>query len=185
MNYNKIFYLVLILLGTSIFISCRKGDEDPFISFRSRDARITAEWKLIKFESVRTTSNTSGSSQVTTSNYNGSFITSSIENSEPRAYTLVLNIKTDGTCQVDEDGANKSSSAGRWFWLNTAQRKTDISINSFGDYTNVFDGGTYEVLGLRNSELTLKSYYKRSYNSGSSNGSNNEEYKATYTFEKK
>jgi hypothetical protein len=36
-------FAILLLLGT-IFYSCKKGPEDPGISFRSRKARITGEW---------------------------------------------------------------------------------------------------------------------------------------------
>lgn len=41
--------LTLILLGTSLlFTSCRKGEDDPFLSFRSRNARLSGKWELVE-----------------------------------------------------------------------------------------------------------------------------------------
>ncbi len=37
--------LIVIIIGF-ILPSCKKGDDDPLISFRSRKARLTGEWKL-------------------------------------------------------------------------------------------------------------------------------------------
>lgn len=38
--------VILLLFVSSIFSSCKKGEEDPFLSFRSRDARIVGSWQL-------------------------------------------------------------------------------------------------------------------------------------------
>ncbi len=38
--------VVVIILFLFSFLSCRKGEEDPFISLRSRDKRIVGEWHL-------------------------------------------------------------------------------------------------------------------------------------------
>lgn len=47
----KQFYRLTTLLFfiTALFISaCKKGDDDPLISFRSRKTRLTGEWQLVK-----------------------------------------------------------------------------------------------------------------------------------------
>ena len=41
--FKSIFIVVIIVIT---LISCRKGEEDPFFSFRSRKARITGYWRL-------------------------------------------------------------------------------------------------------------------------------------------
>ena len=54
--------LLIIALGVVIisplFQSCKKGEEDPFISLRSRDKRITGTWKLNKIEKTTITTTT-------------------------------------------------------------------------------------------------------------------------------
>ncbi|NCU04750.1 MAG: hypothetical protein GXC73_12260 [Chitinophagaceae bacterium] len=40
-------YLLLFVLISSTFLSCfKKGEDDPFISFRSRKARVEGRWKV-------------------------------------------------------------------------------------------------------------------------------------------
>lgn len=38
--------IVLVLASFLLAPSCRKGEDDPFLSLRSRKARLTGEWKL-------------------------------------------------------------------------------------------------------------------------------------------
>jgi hypothetical protein len=53
----KILKLLLFIVMISITIlSCRKGEGDPFLSLRTRKARITGEWKL-KSGSITTKEN--------------------------------------------------------------------------------------------------------------------------------
>ncbi|HOU97507.1 MAG TPA: hypothetical protein PLP65_01545 [Bacteroidales bacterium] len=40
--------LLAILTIGLIFNSCRKGEDDPFVSFRSRDQRLIGKWKLVE-----------------------------------------------------------------------------------------------------------------------------------------
>ena len=39
---------LLAMLAFGLLFSCKKGENDPFISLRSRKARIVGEWKLQK-----------------------------------------------------------------------------------------------------------------------------------------
>lgn len=42
-----IFVLTLAVLASTVFTTgCRKGENDPFISFRSRKARLTGDWTV-------------------------------------------------------------------------------------------------------------------------------------------
>ena len=45
----KIFLLSVVLIATAIFInSCKKGEDDPWLSLRSRDNRVIGKWKLVE-----------------------------------------------------------------------------------------------------------------------------------------
>ncbi|MCB0805142.1 MAG: hypothetical protein KDC05_05035 [Bacteroidales bacterium] len=53
---NKIIQFgMVILIFTIIFSGCKKGEDDPFFSFRSRNARIVGEWII---NTMSSTSNT-------------------------------------------------------------------------------------------------------------------------------
>jgi hypothetical protein len=46
---KKVFLVMLAaLIVIPAFQSCKKGENDPAISFRSRDARLIGNWKLVK-----------------------------------------------------------------------------------------------------------------------------------------
>ena len=41
---NKVW--ILLIVGVTLFSGCRKGEEDPFISFQSRKARLSGDWTV-------------------------------------------------------------------------------------------------------------------------------------------
>ena len=43
--------LVLLLSSILVFDGCKRGDDDPFFSFRSRKARVTGDWSFETFDS--------------------------------------------------------------------------------------------------------------------------------------
>jgi len=49
---NFKIYLVVAMIGLTAltFTSCKKGEDDPGLSFRSRKARFTNTWVLTKYE---------------------------------------------------------------------------------------------------------------------------------------
>ena len=47
-NLILIKMLATLLLSVLFFTECRKGEEDPFISLRSRNNRISGKWKLVE-----------------------------------------------------------------------------------------------------------------------------------------
>lgn len=52
----RIIFGFLIISSLSVLFGCRKGEDDPLISLRSRTNRLTGTWKLISFESNSTES---------------------------------------------------------------------------------------------------------------------------------
>ena len=49
MRTNKLIIYALILCFGASFQSCKKGDDDPFISLRSRANRIEGKWTVDKY----------------------------------------------------------------------------------------------------------------------------------------
>lgn len=50
---KQLKFIVFILIGITVlnlWQSCRKGPEDPFISFHSRLARVTGDWNITEFK---------------------------------------------------------------------------------------------------------------------------------------
>ncbi len=55
MKKTALFPLMAIILVVFSLSSCKKGEEDPFISLRSRKARLTATWNLKEGQWTQTT----------------------------------------------------------------------------------------------------------------------------------
>lgn len=123
-NINKILAsLIAIMFSVMLFDGCKKGEEDPFLSLRSRDSRIEGTWKLVSVEkSVTSTDNTSTTTVTTKEtdveslSYNGSSLTetnkntlevsgSAAENETDKTvstYSLSVTINEDNTYTYDE-----------------------------------------------------------------------------------
>jgi hypothetical protein len=46
----KAITILLLIIGALSFSSCKKGEDDPGVSFRSREQRFANTWTLTKFE---------------------------------------------------------------------------------------------------------------------------------------
>jgi len=93
--------------------SCKKGADDPFISLRSRTARLTGEWTI----SSGTVTNMNGSNSYT-ANYTSSNCTYSVSgNSTTIMYTQKITIEKDGTYKVEENfDGDFSTEEGAWYF---------------------------------------------------------------------
>lgn len=142
--------LVLMVFSGVFFTGCKKGEEDPFISLKSRDSRVTAKWKLTKIEGSSTNS-FAGSSFTTTTSYNGTIYTTTFSSGDVVSYSYALEMEIlkggDMTSTETEDGA-VSTSKDIWFWTNNTSDKTGL-------YLGVLDEGIFTVEGLSSKELIL------------------------------
>jgi len=59
-KYLSIVLLISVVLGTFTLSSCKKGPNDPFISLRSRKARMVGDWTIAKYSYERTDINIAG-----------------------------------------------------------------------------------------------------------------------------
>lgn len=133
------------------FIGCKKSENDPFLSLKSRDGRITGTWKMTKLEktTVNSGSNSGNSTSTTTSEaHDGSVRTSSNSfGTTSRPYTYEITIEKDGTwSSVTVDDGDTDLGEGVWYWMNSRKNKTGIFI---GD-------SFWNIDQLKNKELIVK-----------------------------
>ena len=116
MKKNLLFLALAVIASSTLLSSCKKGENDPFLSLKSRDARITALWKLTSAESSE---NNDGS--IFTTNFDGSIMTNYFPGgfTDTYSYSLSIEIKKDGTYQsIETDDGVIETVDGRWNWLN-------------------------------------------------------------------
>jgi hypothetical protein len=198
--FKNTFKSLLIILVTCISLTCCKvGEDDPFISFRSRDNRLKANWKMSKMENryeVRTFQ--PGVNPVTT------IVETTFDGYDARVKTTVNGVlATDSTfgmsylMKIEEDGKLKYETAliqyffsvkptgeESWYWLNTDKKKArvylgnalqtplvaGVPLSSGGINMNFNNLATdFNVDGLRKKELDLS--YDKTLNQAALNGS--------------
>jgi len=178
-NLFKTFIAVAIVSVT--VQSCKKGEDDPAISLRSRDARLIGEWKLSKYDSklevrkANTNTNVGGTSSTETLTitevFDGSVETKTIsyqdvtspggtksENTTSRSnYSLEMEILKDGTCKITTTQNPVSVSTVRV----PAQPRPSLALASPGvgagagyTWTNSFYDETYNYASSSNKDET-------------------------------
>lgn len=135
-NSRKILLVFLVFsLAMPSFISCKKGDGDPFFSLNSRKARLTGDWKVTTLKQTVKCNRTT-----ITTNFDGNKKTVEIFVPDTVVYTptdtlweyrkfssftgtLLYTFDKDGNYQVDEVFTNDtnqvqytSQEVGLWFF---------------------------------------------------------------------
>lgn len=147
---KKILKLVLlgVIVSTS-FTSCKKGANDPFLSFKSRKSRLTGEWSLSDGKITQTFSGSGGGGTYVTT-YDGSTETITYTgNSSTKVYTQTWTFDKDGSWEesLNDDG-NTSTTNGYWLFTCGSKagdyKKKERIILSETKYTDKNGVDTYE-----------------------------------------
>jgi hypothetical protein len=180
---------IIALVGIVTLQGCKKGENDPLISLKSRDARITGTWELTSQEAEYTYKsefNGESATETTKQSYDGNMMTETYtetyngqteSESDTYDYSFEMTIDKDGTYSltVASDG-DKQESSGNWWWLSDKKNKTRIALDD--------DFGSFEIDQLKNKELILTS--ETSYKNTDADGYSSEETQSmTMTFTKK
>jgi hypothetical protein len=187
--------LLVVLAATFILPSCKKGENDPFISLKSRDARITAKWKLTKIEGTESDIQTQGAyttNESKTVSYNGSTETSTTvttmtgfptdTQTATSIYTFELTLDKLGVATYSSTfPPNSYTGNGSWTWGSNSKNKDVLTIELNGTGGSMFSG-TYDIDQLKSSELLLK--MKTEESTTSTNASETKTTDYTYTLEK-
>jgi hypothetical protein len=171
--------LFAVLLGA--FTQCKKGEDDPFISFRSRKARVAGEWKQTSGSYI-STSRSSNYSSTTNTTYSGDTYTrlysytnggTSSSNTTSGIYIVKYTFEKDGTLKVDiNDDGDVSVISGTWNFSgkigehkNKQQIVIALTSYAYDGFTTTYGGNetliTYDIKELRNKKMVLTTNYSR------------------------
>jgi hypothetical protein len=144
------FKLAFVAILTLTFLAgCKKGENDPFLSLKSRNARITGTWKLTSQESTQTDT-FDGESEVYSTTFDGVNLTTiDPVQTTTITYSQTIEIKKDGKYKMTrvEDGTTYVNE-GSWWWINSKKKKVRIAFDD--------DWGSYYIDRLKNKEMVLK-----------------------------
>lgn len=163
----SISFALIAIAGLTTITGCKKGENDPFLSLKTRKARITGEWRLTS-GTVSETENTSSGSNTYLTTYTS---TTRTIDGNTISYRETLTIEKDGTFNVERvvDGGI-SVVSGNWFFSGKNKeadlrnkeaivfKETAFTSNGGAGWTNT---GVYgdEILlidQLKNKEMIFK-----------------------------
>jgi hypothetical protein len=193
---KRVLLLVLLaIIAIPVFQSCKKGDNDPAISFKSRKARLCGEWNLKEGFSIDISSN----GNIKTHTYDGTkvVITETGSPDDSYIFTIKVTINKDGTYKYEsiyED--SETISEGIWYF-GRANKDLDLKnkeivhfVRNKYTYTNGTSNsstGTESLENISTWQLDKLSSKELIVISGGSAALNNDSstYHETMTYEKK
>jgi hypothetical protein len=171
--------IVMVLVGTILGLnSCKKGENDPFVSLKSRDGRIMGIWKLTTSESISTTTTVLDGTSLTSTTkrtFDGTKVnvTPGLGDSYSYSYSEKLTINEDGSYSLEtvNDG-DTDVTEGYWMWIDSDKNKLFILL----------DEQILYIDQLKNKEMVLK--YEYSYKEAEGNDSETHTSTSTSTYTK-
>jgi hypothetical protein len=164
--------LTAVLLAV-VMPACKKGENDPAISLRSRKARVAGEWKVTSGSGSYTETGTNPYNSSWT--YNGSTYTqSSSWGSTTAIRTIEYTFEKDGTFVIkDTEDGQLTTIEGNWNFasgVGETKRKSQLVLSytkmasSWGTTTinGFYPFVTFEIDELRNDKMVIKTVNKGS-----------------------
>ena len=149
-NTKPLIYLAAAAITVLNFQSCKKYDDGPAFSLRSKKARLTGDWELVKING-QTPEQYNSDSNTTYSNYD---LEIEFESDGDLTYSInksYTNYYGSYYGNYSYNGSNSYSLNGEWEWEDDKEA-IEITINSpFGNL--VIEG---EITKLTNKELEFE-----------------------------
>lgn len=173
---KQLHYLILIVFCIVFVSSCKKGEGDPFLSLRTRKARMSNTW-VLKRGFLKIEEKIPGqSTEITTYDFDEtSYIVSSTANSTnyKEEFSLTMELTKKGELSFSEAfGTNFYQGKGTWDFKGSVgeeKKKESVSFQLSGilggsNYLDVFNKSnmnfSYHIQELRDKKLVLNSDYE-------------------------
>ena len=177
---NTVILLLSALVIAGSFSGCKKGENDPFLSLRSRKSRLEGNWVIVKEEVSETNINGStteimqsvydGKMKVTTTTTTAGALSTTVIDTVK--YTVNFDIKKDGNYKMIAANENKIdivTTEGTWLFLGKSKlndlknkeaillttTKQVVSSNPVANSVNYenLNGLTIVIDALKNKEM--------------------------------
>ncbi len=165
---RSITTIIVLAVAAFAISSCKKGENDPFLTFHSRDARLTQNWKLVSFNgtSVETLNGEDINVEYT---FDGTNLYTTINGvTSSAAYAFTMEVKADGEVFSSEsynnidngDPLSQSSKTSFWYWGDDDKNKTAVYMDLTGLFADVL---VYDIPRLAYNDMTFEVSYSDNY----------------------
>lgn len=163
---RSLFYLVILSLALPLIESCKKGENDPFLSLSSRESRVEGSWTVSKMTGTNSSSTLMGATALTsdaTMNYDGQtetteFTSGSTTSYDTSHYTYSFTFSKDGTFESIID------------YNYPDDPDDDEVVTRTGTWT--FSGGTGDIKNKENLIISTKALVLSETENGSTTTAN-------------
>ena len=140
---NTVILLLSALFIAGSFSGCKKGENDPFLSLRSRKSRLEGNWVIVK-EEVSETNINGSTTEIMQSVYDGKMkVTTTTTTAGALSTTVIDTVKYTVNFDIKKDGNYKMIAAN--------ENKIDI-VTTEGTWLFL---GKSKLNGLKNKEAIL------------------------------
>ena len=180
----KLKLIAISLFSILFFPECKKGEDDPAFSLRSRNARITGEWKLISLDiEVEYKLHADSNTVFITDKFNNANRHITIDgNLDSFNHREVLRINKDGSYSVNQSIRWVAFTiSGGWYWAGKSYELdlknkeaivfTELNFTGLYDYEETIQGRVnpdyiYYIDRLANKEMIVDIDYKHTDTDG-------------------
>lgn len=143
-NFGKLALAAAIILP-AVLVSCKKGENDPFLSLRSRKARVVGEWTVSKGEGTDVNTSTTqfaGTTTTTTTN-NWTYDGASLSEVKTTVVTTTSPASSNSSTTTDLTAETMTHS----FEKDGAWKSVQVVTYSNGDTRTVTSTGRWNFTG--------------------------------------
>lgn len=177
---KKLIYTVVLGAVLTGSLGCKKGEDDPALSLRSRKARLTGEWKVSSSNEVATYTSEMGLTSTATTTFDGTtettdYVATGFESHSTRQVTMDLTFEKDGTykmmrTEVEAGETYSETTEGNWAFIGKSKKAglknkeaVALSLTKYSDsdgYNETLDGSflnfqTLIISQLKNKEIVV------------------------------
>lgn len=155
---KTLIFTAAIALAAGTITSCKKGANDPFLSFKSRKGRLAGDWTVSQMSSTNTSKGQNGVTKTTTNTFDGSKMTKNVSYSDNTPSSSQVYTYTDFSFTFNKDNTYKQSIAYTYTTVDTLfwQDANNNSIQTTVHTVTSSSEGNWSFIGKQKGDFKNK-----------------------------